>query len=78
MGSQDIRTLLGGRHKDDRGLYVSSGGFSKEARSRPSGGAFRWRWWTSTTSCRLCWITMSEWMGIANNWSRCERCTGRD
>jgi restriction system protein len=32
MGAQDIRTFLGGRHKDDRGLYVSSGGFSKEAR----------------------------------------------
>lgn len=32
MGSQEIRSFLGGRHKDDKGLYVSSGGFSKEAR----------------------------------------------
>jgi len=32
MGSQEIRSFLGGRHKDDRGLYVSTGGFSKEAR----------------------------------------------
>jgi restriction system protein len=32
MGSQDIRSFLGGRHKDDRGLYVSTGGFSKEAK----------------------------------------------
>ncbi|AIL61217.1 restriction endonuclease [Pseudomonas alkylphenolica] len=31
MGSQDIRSFLGGRHKDDRGLYVSTGGFSKDA-----------------------------------------------
>jgi restriction system protein len=32
MGSQDIRSFLGGRHKDDKGLYVSTGGFSKDAR----------------------------------------------
>lgn len=31
MGSQSIRSFLGGRHKDDRGLYVSTGGFSKDA-----------------------------------------------
>ncbi|NYT24676.1 restriction endonuclease [Alcaligenaceae bacterium] len=31
MGSQEIRSFLGGRHKDDRGLYVSTGGFSKDA-----------------------------------------------
>jgi restriction system protein len=32
MGSPDIRSYLGGRHKDDRGLYVSTGGFSKDAK----------------------------------------------
>lgn len=32
IGSPDIRSYLGGRHKDDRGLYVSTGGFSKEAK----------------------------------------------
>lgn len=31
MGSPHIRSFLGGRHKDDRGLYVSTGGFTKEA-----------------------------------------------
>lgn len=31
MGSQDVRSFLGGRHKDDKGLYVSTGGFTKEA-----------------------------------------------
>jgi restriction system protein len=31
MGSAQIRSFLGGRHKDDRGLYVSTGGFSKDA-----------------------------------------------
>lgn len=32
ISSQDIRSFLGGRHKDDRGLYVSTGGFTKDAR----------------------------------------------
>ncbi|WP_390477685.1 restriction endonuclease [Altererythrobacter sp. MTPC7] len=32
MGSQEIRSFLGGRHADDRGLYVSTGGFTKDAR----------------------------------------------
>lgn len=32
MGSQEVRSFLGGRHKDDRGLYVSTGGFTKDAR----------------------------------------------
>jgi restriction system protein len=31
MGAQDIRSFLGGRHKDDKGLYVSTGGFTKDA-----------------------------------------------
>lgn len=32
MGSQEIRSFIGGRHKDDKGLYVSTGGFTKDAR----------------------------------------------
>ncbi len=32
QGSQQIRSFIGGRHKDDRGLYVSTGGFTKDAR----------------------------------------------
>lgn len=31
MDSKAIRSFLGGRHKDDKGLYVSTGGFSKDA-----------------------------------------------
>ncbi len=31
MGSQEVRSFLGGRHPNDKGLYVSTGGFSKEA-----------------------------------------------
>lgn len=31
MSSDGIRSFLGGRHKDDRGLYVSTGGFTKDA-----------------------------------------------
>lgn len=32
IGSQDLRGFIGGRHHDDRGLYVSTGGFTKDAR----------------------------------------------
>ncbi|TXT17383.1 MAG: restriction endonuclease, partial [Planctomycetota bacterium] len=31
MGSQDLRSFLGGLRDGDRGLYVSTGGFTKEA-----------------------------------------------
>jgi restriction system protein len=31
MGSQELRSFLGGRHAKDKGLYVSTGGFSKDA-----------------------------------------------
>ncbi len=31
MGSAEIRSFLGGRHANDKGLYVSTGGFTKEA-----------------------------------------------
>ncbi|MBB2835844.1 UNVERIFIED_ORG: restriction system protein [Rhizobium esperanzae] len=32
MGAPDVRSFLGGRHPQDKGLYVSTGGFSREAR----------------------------------------------
>ncbi len=32
MGAPEIRSFLGGLRKDDRGLYVSTGGFTNEAR----------------------------------------------
>jgi restriction system protein len=32
IGADAVRSFLGGRHKDDKGLYVSTGGFSKDAR----------------------------------------------
>lgn len=32
IGSEQVRSFLGGRHKDDRGLYVSTGGFTKDAK----------------------------------------------
>lgn len=32
MGSKEITSFLGGRHSADKGLYVSTGGFSQEAR----------------------------------------------
>ncbi len=32
MGPNEIRSFLGGRHAKDKGLYVSTGGFTQEAR----------------------------------------------
>ncbi|HEV7733470.1 MAG TPA: restriction endonuclease [Candidatus Binatia bacterium] len=32
MGSQDLRSFIGGLRDGDRGLYVSTGGFTREAR----------------------------------------------
>jgi restriction system protein len=32
MGAPELRSFLGGRHENDKGLYVSTGGFTKEAR----------------------------------------------
>lgn len=32
MGSPETICFLGGRRKDDKGLYASTGGFTKEAR----------------------------------------------
>ena len=46
MGSQDIRSFLGGRHKDDRGLYVSTGGFTKDARYEADRASFPVAMWT--------------------------------
>ena len=46
MGSQDIRSFLGGRHKDDRGLYVSTGGFSKDAKYEADRASIPLALWT--------------------------------
>ncbi len=37
IGSIETRSFVGGRHKDDKGLYVSTGGFNKMGALR--GGA---------------------------------------
>ena len=39
MDSQAIRSFLGGRHKDDKGLYVSTGGFTKDAKYEADRGS---------------------------------------
>lgn len=46
MGSQEIRSFLGGRHKDDRGLYVSTGGFSKDAQYEADRASIPLALWT--------------------------------
>lgn len=46
MGSPEIRGFLGGRHKDDRGLYVSTGGFSKDAQYEADRAAIPLAMWT--------------------------------
>ena len=37
IGSQDVRSFLGGRQRGDRCLYVSTGGFSRDAKSQALG-----------------------------------------
>jgi len=46
MGSQEMRSFLGGRHKDDRGLYVSTGGFSKDAQYEADRASIALAMWT--------------------------------
>jgi restriction system protein len=41
MGAGHIRSYLGGRHKDDRGLYVSTGGFSRTQSTKLTGRQYR-------------------------------------
>lgn len=52
MGSQQIRSFLGGRHKDDRGLYVSTGGFSKDALYEAERASVPLTLWTLDTLVR--------------------------
>lgn len=47
MGTNQIRSFLGGRHPDDRGLYVSTGGFSKEAYYEADRASVPLTLWTS-------------------------------
>lgn len=46
MGSQAIRSYLGGRHANDRGLYVSTGGFSRDALYEADRAAIPLALWT--------------------------------
>lgn len=46
MGSQEVRSFLGDRHKDDRGLYVSTGGFTKGAQYEADRAAIPLAMWT--------------------------------
>ena len=46
IGSQDIRSFLGGRQQDDRGLYVSTGGFSRDARYEAERASIALTLWT--------------------------------
>lgn len=46
MGSPEIRSFLGGRHKDDRGLYVSTGGFTKDAQYEADRASIPLALWT--------------------------------
>lgn len=46
MGPNEIRSFAGGRHQDDRGLYVSTGGFTQEARYEAERAKLRLTLWT--------------------------------
>lgn len=52
MDSKAIRSFLGGRHKDDRGLFVSTGGFSKDAYYEADRAAVPLTLWTMDTLVR--------------------------
>jgi len=41
MGSQQIRSFIGGRHKDDRGLYVCTGALRKMLVMKPTVRRYR-------------------------------------
>src|SRR5450830_1104776 len=46
MGSQEVRSFLGGRHKDDREMYVSTGGFTKDAQYEADRASIPLAMWT--------------------------------
>ena len=46
MSSQEVRSFLGGRYKDDRGLYVSSVGFTKDAQYEADRASIPLAMWT--------------------------------
>lgn len=52
MDSKAIRSFLGGRHQDDRGLYVSTGGFTKDAHYEADRAAVPLTLWTMDTLVR--------------------------
>lgn len=52
MDSKAIRSFLGGRHKDDRGLYVSTGGFTKDAYYEADRATVPLTLWTMDTLVR--------------------------
>lgn len=46
MGSSDLRSFLGGRHDGDRGLYVSTGGFTSDAKYEAERARIPFALWT--------------------------------
>ena len=44
MGAPDIRNLTGGLRSEDRGLYVSTGGFAKDAHYEADRAEFPMTW----------------------------------
>ncbi len=53
IDSKAIRSFLGGRHQDDRGLFVSSGGFTKDAYYEADRAAVPLTLWTMDTVVRV-------------------------
>lgn len=46
IGADQLRSFIAGCHRDDRGLYVSTGGFSKEAHYEADRAQIRMMLWT--------------------------------
>jgi restriction system protein len=52
INSQAVRSFLGGRHSDDRGLFVSTGGFTKDAYYEADRAAVPLALWTMDSLVR--------------------------
>ncbi len=52
VNSQSVRSFLGGRHPDDRGLFVSTGGFTKDAYYEADRAAVPLALWTMDSLVR--------------------------
>jgi restriction system protein len=64
MGAPEVRSFVGGLRQNDNGLYVSTGGFTREARyeaDRTNQNLTLMDGWTLMISVKPSWKTAIEW-----------------